>query len=339
VKPKGTIIEASHIYFGGGFILLKLLVDNLEVQKKDAVVYLKYRDIFRTLSQGNYQYISFIKTNSSATFFRYFIRRDKILFFCNLPPFTKQQKSLLYFHNPHFSKRPGIDLRSVLVPRQIRHYLYYNWLKIFSKNVDIVGCQTSTIKEDLKRIGIKATLLPFYEEITPRKEIIKYDFCYVSTVAPHKNHKNLFEAIKILARKCNFTIAVTISVNEQNSELLSNINDINNSLGKSMIINVGKLGRNEVVELYCQSRALVFPSLMETFGLPLIEALQCNLPILASDKPFTHNVVQNAIVFDPENPYSIAREMQSFLEGKYNNLKQDLLVDNKVEEIIDLLGV
>lgn len=338
MKPKETIIEASNIYFGGGFILLKLLVDKLEAQKNYTIVFLKYKDVLRAFSEGDYRYVSFIRTTSSGTLFRYFLRRNKILFFCNLPPFRKQQRSLLYFHNPHFSKRPVINLRSVLTPGKLKHYLYYHWIKFFAKNVDIVGCQTSAIMEDLQQTGIQAVQLPFFGIVKPGNEDVRYDFCYVSTAAPHKNHKILFEAVKILATSIDFNIAVTINHCEANNELLQTIDDINKELGKDVIINAGRLERNDVIDLYCQSRALVFPSLTETFGLPLIEALQCNLTILASDKPFTHNVVENAIVFDPADPYSIADQMKGFLEGRFESIKQKILVDNKIDEIIKLLN-
>lgn len=335
IKSKVQIIEASNIYFGGGYILLKLLIDKLEEHKIDTIVFLKHKDVYSRFSQGNYNYVSFIKTTAAATFLRYFLRRSNVLFFCNLPPFTRQRKSLLYFHNPLFSSRP--NLKSFFIPGHFKYYLYYYWLKAFSGNVDVVGCQTYTIKEDLKRSGIDATLLPFFEDVMPKNATVKYDFCYVSTVSPHKNHRNLFEAVKILTRKFDFTIAVTIRQLDQNKELLNIISNINANLGKEVIINFGRLNREEVMELYSQSRAIVFPSLMETFGLPLIEAIQCNLKILASDKPFTHAVIKNAIVFDPCDPVSIAREMQNFLEGNYKDLQQDLLIKNKLDEIISLL--
>lgn len=338
IKSMVPIIEASNIYFGGGYILLKLLIDKLEELKIDTKVFIQYSEVYSRLSNNNYQYVSFKKTNTSATFLRYFLKRSNVLFFCNLPPFTRQRKSLLYFHNPLFSSRPKINLKSVFIPGRFKYYVYYYWLKAFSGNVDVVGCQTSAIKEDLKRSGIDATILPFFEVLMPKKAVAKYDFCYVSTVSPHKNHRNLFEAVKILAQKSDFTIALTVRQLEQNMELINSISDINNTLGKEVIINLGRLNREEVMDLYSQSRAIVFPSLMETFGLPLIEAIQCNLIILASDKPFTHAVINNAIVFDPGDPVSIANEMQNFLAGKYKDLHQNLLINNMLDEIISLLN-
>jgi glycosyltransferase involved in cell wall biosynthesis len=337
VKTKTRFIEASNISFGGGYVLLKLLIDNFETQKIFTIVYINNSEVLRSLTAGNYKYVTLIKSSSSITLLRYFLKRENILFFCNLPPLLKQKKSLLYFHNPHFSKPPEFNLRTFLNFTKLKYFLYHYWLKYFAKNVDIVGCQTLSIKKDLERIGIKANLLPFYDDLKPKDKIIKYDFCYVSAAAPHKNHSNLFRAVQHLAKKYNFTLAVTISSKKQNAELLSTIYSINNCLGKDVIINVGYVSREKIIELYSQSNALVFPSFQETFGLPLIEAMQCNLTIIASDRQFTHDVLENAIVFDPEDPFSIADQMRNFLEDKFIDVKQKLRTENKLKEIIGLL--
>ena len=63
---------------------------------------------------------------------------------------------------------------------------------------------------------------------------------------------------------------------------------------------------------YKVSGALIFPSLRESFGLPLVEATKLKVPILASELDFVYDVCQPAETFDPKSPRSIARAVKRF---------------------------
>lgn len=57
---------------------------------------------------------------------------------------------------------------------------------------------------------------------------------------------------------------------------------------------------------YAETKALIYPSLFESFGLPLFEARLLNLDVLASDSDFVRDLVEPIQTFDPYSPYSIA---------------------------------
>jgi glycosyltransferase involved in cell wall biosynthesis len=57
----------------------------------------------------------------------------------------------------------------------------------------------------------------------------------------------------------------------------------------------------------------VFPSVSESFGLPLIEARQVGLPIVASELDFVRDVCEPEHSFDPYSSVSIARAIRRFL--------------------------
>ncbi len=64
----------------------------------------------------------------------------------------------------------------------------------------------------------------------------------------------------------------------------------------------------ELSELYKNAQALVFPSLMEGFGLPALEALANNCPVIVSDIPVFHEILGNcAIYFDPHSAEDLAK--------------------------------
>lgn len=84
----------------------------------------------------------------------------------------------------------------------------------------------------------------------------------------------------------------------------------------------GRLPYNEVVGRYCTS-TLIFPSYMETFGYPLAEARMVGAIVLASDTPFSREVLdgyENAYFFDPFEPQQLADLMEKVALGEIEKL-------------------
>jgi glycosyltransferase involved in cell wall biosynthesis len=68
----------------------------------------------------------------------------------------------------------------------------------------------------------------------------------------------------------------------------------------------------ELFELYKNATALVFPSLMEGFGLPALEALSNNCPVIVSDIPVFHELLGNAaIYFNPRSVDDLVKCLKS----------------------------
>lgn len=99
----------------------------------------------------------------------------------------------------------------------------------------------------------------------------------------YKNHRVLYEAIKGL--ETNVHLYVTIPSKESN------------------VSSTGKIPFDEVCWMYRNCDALVFPSYIETFGLPLLEAALTGMPIIAADLPYAREVLAGyeGVVFVPHN--------------------------------------
>ena len=81
------------------------------------------------------------------------------------------------------------------------------------------------------------------------------------------------------------------------------------------LIMPGRLTDGELKALYQNAAALVFPSLYEGFGLPLLEAMACGCPVLCSDIPSSREVCADAaLYFDPRSTDELADKMRGFLE-------------------------
>jgi alpha-1,3-rhamnosyl/mannosyltransferase len=68
----------------------------------------------------------------------------------------------------------------------------------------------------------------------------------------------------------------------------------------------GHVGTDDLAAVYSATRALIFPSLHEGFGLPPVEAMACGAPAVVTNRTSVPEVVGDAaIVFDPANPQSL----------------------------------
>ena len=71
----------------------------------------------------------------------------------------------------------------------------------------------------------------------------------------------------------------------------------------------GFVGRETLVRLLQGATAFVFPSLYEGFGLPVLEAMACNVPVLASNRSSVPEIAgEAAVLFDPQDEEGLARE-------------------------------
>ena len=145
----------------------------------------------------------------------------------------------------------------------------------------------------------------------------------------------MLDAIEKASRHAHFTIALTIGC--KNTILQNRIKQINQSAGYEIIHNLGTISHDVVLEVFSQSRALLFPSLKESFGLPLVEALQQGITVIASNLPYTFEVVHNPITFYPYDSSDISDCMLRFLNGEYIDIDQRLMVSNKIDRLLDLL--
>ena len=78
---------------------------------------------------------------------------------------------------------------------------------------------------------------------------------------------------------------------------------------------LGAVSSKELVQLYQQAEAFIFPSLYEGFGLPLLEAMACGCPVLASDIPVFKEVAQSAaLYFNPHDEVSISTCLRKYVQ-------------------------
>lgn len=77
---------------------------------------------------------------------------------------------------------------------------------------------------------------------------------------------------------------------------------------------LGRLSDEELVRLYQGAEILVHPSLYEGFGLPVLEAMACGVPVACADRPALNEVASGAaLLFDPEDEEAVAGALLALL--------------------------
>jgi glycosyltransferase involved in cell wall biosynthesis len=147
--------------------------------------------------------------------------------------------------------------------------------------------------------GIDRAALPTaraVSEARARHALHRPFFYYPATVAPHKNHRALLEAFALFTHRCGRSVDLVLT--GQTGPLLRPLLERARAAGVSDCVrHLGYVDHPEVFELMRAAAALVFPSRFEGFGLPLLEAMQCRTPIIASNVASIPEVAGDAAHF------------------------------------------
>lgn len=250
-------------------------------------------------------------------------KEDIVLCFGNLPPLFKLSEHTVVF----VQNRYLIDnVKLVGFPLGVRLRLVVERLWLSSKlaNASEYIVQTPTMKRllEIKTRGrVPVRVLPFVSEpkgytrglLQPKvQKENNWDFVYVASGEPHKNHRRLIEAWCLLAEKGLFP-SLCLTLDEARfAGLCQEIEEMRQQYGLK-VENAGGLSHQDVLSLYNKAGAAIYPSTFESFGLPLIEARQAGLSVLASELDYVRDVLDPEQTFDPESSVSIARAVKRFM--------------------------
>jgi glycosyltransferase involved in cell wall biosynthesis len=137
---------------------------------------------------------------------------------------------------------------------------------------------------------------------------------YISRLEhPGKNHVRLIEAFSRFKRETGLPHKLVLVGSRWSGAEL--IEEKVEELGlKDDVIFPGFVPNDTLPELYAAADALVFPSLFEGFGIPVLEAMACGTPVCASNVSSIPEVVGDAgLLFDPLDTESIANSLSRIL--------------------------
>lgn len=315
---KSLVVHAPNIHTGGGLVLLRALLtapaannirrlflddrvqDELPIPEGVTVCYVK-----RSISSRLWAEWQLSKQSEG---------NDVILCFHGLPPLFRSWGRVVVFIQNRILVNQESLLRYPLFTR-IRLLLERRILRVFSSHVDKFIVQAPSMERDVSRtLGSqnKIAVVAFASVRLSEVELLqdKYDFVYVAGDDAHKNHRVLLDAWRLLA---DAGLKPSLALTLPESSSLAEIVDRLHQEELPHVTNLGVLTHREVFCLYASCSALIFPSYTESFGLPLIEAKQCGLPVLAPELDYVRDIVEPAETFDPHSPLSLARAVKRFI--------------------------
>jgi len=138
----------------------------------------------------------------------------------------------------------------------------------------------------------------------------------VSSVYRYKNYVRLIEAYAELARRRTDIPDLVIVGDDQDPEYQQKMVAARKATGDlaESIHLVGAVAYEQIKEYYRNASLFVFPSYLETFGHPLLEAMGCDVPVVAADIPVFREIAEDAVLYaDPYKVDALASAMESAL--------------------------
>jgi glycosyltransferase involved in cell wall biosynthesis len=162
------------------------------------------------------------------------------------------------------------------------------------------------------------------EQFRKRYGLAEKFILLLGNTAPKKNTAG---ALKAYAHYCSVAddpMPLVVS-DFSRSAVLKILADLKRSDLAQFINTPGYIPSSEMPLMYNCSRLFLYPSLRESFGLPVLEAMSCGVPVITSDIPAIREVAGDAAFFvDPENTRAIAVKIALLLN---DSEQQKILIE------------
>lgn len=351
---KTLVVSAINFFEGGPLSVLKdclnFLNDSQFVKHYTVVALVHKIELFDVNDYSNIKFVQFPKSRESYfyrlyyeyVYFKKFSKNNDVSFWLSLHDITPNVGNIpqaVYCHNP--SPFNSVNIKDIYIqPTQFFFRLFYKFLyQINIKNNKYIIVQQLWMKNrfvemfNLNKNKVivappQITNIPFEHLKIKEGNNIK-TFFFPTFPRPFKNIEVICEAAKLVLKKNkNFRVVITIdgSENKYSESIVNAYKDI------SAIDFIGLIKREEVYDYYSKVDCLIFPSKLETWGLPISEFKQFRKPMLVADLPYAKETVGRYDLvnfFNINDPIQLSKLMICFLE---NNLVFDKTNDINYEQ-------
>jgi glycosyltransferase involved in cell wall biosynthesis len=205
--------------------------------------------------------------------------------------------------------------------RKFDKWMYKKTIQALEKATALICVSHTTKKALLKHINfpeerihvIHEYLDEKYKHIKKKRET--NSILYVGSELPHKNIPMLLKAVAIAKKTIPSLRFVKVGkpgwpkMREKHLQLAKELKIGDNVVWKDYV--------EDLVEEYNTAALLVHPSVQEGFGLPIVEAMACGCPVLASNRTIFLEVGgEAAMYFDPTNPEEVAEKIITILNDQ-----------------------
>ena len=228
---------------------------------------------------------------------------------------------LLY---PEWHTLRGWMLQKAFLPSIIRRadLIITNSAYTKSDIVRLTGKDPNRIA--FSHLGVDPSFKPTNNKLIIQKIGITFSYIlYLGTIEPRKNIENLieaFEKFKSLNKDSELKLVIAGKMGWKTEQIKKKLES---SAVKDDIVLPGYVNRSDMPSLYSHAKMVIYPSLYEGFGMPIIEAMACGVPVLCSKVSSMPEVGGfHAFYFDPNDPHSICETMVHVHEQKEYNSKK-----------------
>lgn len=335
MSKKTIVISGINMDEGGVFTIISNCLEKLAKysQNNDLIVFALVHNvaIFNFEYKENIQFIEFPKSKKywlNRLYYEYFyfkelskkLKPDVWLSLHDVSPNVICDKQFVYCHNPNIFYKPNLKDWIFEYKVGVFSILYKYVYRINIAKNKAVFVQQHWIKKEFENLfDIKNVLVTKPENVEEKQPIEvnldpnKIHFFYPSFPRSFKNFELIAEAVKLLPDSIKNQIEVHLTLSE---------ND--NNYSKHIIKNyrflplhyAGKMSRASVFGYYEKIDCLLFPSKLETWGLPISEAKGFKKPMLLANLPYAKETVgdyDKVSFFDVENPKELAQLITHFV--------------------------
>lgn len=227
-------------------------------------------------------------------------------------------------------------------------------IKNFAQNcnmVDFLLTPSTISKNRMEALGVKKPIFVFPHGIdenlfkfTPRSKSDKFKFLYVGECSDRKGIFQLLDAFIALFSN-NPKVELHIKSNE--AMVFYNGQRVLEYTKKypNIVWHISNKGHDEVIKLYEECHAYVYPSRADTFGMTLLEAMACGLPVISTSDPGATELIKGRYIEIPSknvpvenHPWMLGEWGQADIKElknemfkiyqNYNSLNQEALLMN-----------
>jgi len=321
------IIDASNIKSGGGLTHLT------EILKFDFPIEMGFESVFvfapnKTLKKLPQKSWLFKMGHNWLNSGYFHLLIWKIFIFNK---FIKRNRGLVFIPGTGFCLKPFVTMCRNLLPMELkeinRFFFSKEWIRLlFLRFIHLLSYNRAygiiflnsycreVIENQLKlRDGNRNIVIGhglnksvfINENIIQKKQRIPFNLIYVSTVNLYKHQWLIVDAIDDL-NQSGYSIRITFVGNSEPSAYKKLLSSFKKAKNPDYFNYVGAVEYEKLSYYYNESDAFIFGSTCETFGMVILEAMACGLPVLCSNCSSMPSTFQNIpIYFDINNPQSI----------------------------------
>jgi glycosyltransferase involved in cell wall biosynthesis len=222
----------------------------------------------------------------------------------------------------------GNIYRKLIVPHAIKNAKKIITVSEYEKTVIADVCKTDPEKIAVIHNGVSERFHAKFtqneiEYFRKQMQLPEQFILFLGNTAPKKNTAGAIKAYIYYCSIVNDPLPLVIT-DYPRSMVLALLSKINRSDLINYIVTPGYVPTAQMPLLYNCSSIFLYPSLRESFGLPLLEAMSCGIPVITSNIPSIREVAGDAAIFiDPEKPEQIAEAINTLMN---DHTHKDLLM-------------